>query len=152
MTKIYSIGTMGRKQCAQRFDGVWFERVLTAGKHRNRWNRWHNVGTKRPENAWYDPANGEAKLPDPVHDDEEPKPDKQQTIPQSDTIGSRFLAARLKSGYTQDGLAQTLKVNATTIRSMERNRGVGLYVFIEACRLLNVSLDYIVYGTPHNQR
>jgi DNA-binding XRE family transcriptional regulator len=148
MTKIYSIGTMGRKQCAQRFDGVWFERVRVAGKHLNRWCKWRSVGTRRPENAWYNPDNGEAQLPDPINDPVRAV-DEPNAIPPG-TIGARFLAARKKGNFTQDQLAAKLKVNVHTIRSMERNASVNMYTFIEACRLLNVSLDEIVYGTYHN--
>lgn len=57
---IFNMGNAGRKQCAQRDDGVWFIR------HRRMngpgWTRWKLAPfTSRPEYAWYDGQH--ARLP-----------------------------------------------------------------------------------------
>jgi hypothetical protein len=60
--KIYAIGTLGKRQCAMRADGVWFER--SRRENAPGWTRWaRTVGGKRPDHAWYYPPYGNAKLP-----------------------------------------------------------------------------------------
>lgn len=62
MNKIFAIGNLGKRQCAMRADGVWFERSRREGLPG--WSKWQRcAGGKRPEFAWYYPRYGNAKLP-----------------------------------------------------------------------------------------
>jgi hypothetical protein len=62
MTKIYQIGNLRRRQCAQRDDGQWFERESRRTPWGVRWTSWYPVH-QRPMHSWYDPTAGEARLP-----------------------------------------------------------------------------------------
>jgi len=57
---IYTIGQGKRFQYAQDEEGFWFIRERT----QYGWGKWRTLGTKnRPDNIWYNPNAGKAKLP-----------------------------------------------------------------------------------------
>ena len=55
---IFCVGNFGKKQAAQRADGQWFYR----SRERFGFGRWLPC-EGRPDNAWYNPAAGRARLP-----------------------------------------------------------------------------------------
>lgn len=64
MVKIFSVGALKRYQAALREDGQWFvrERKERPVTHTMYWGKWEKV-RERPANAWFNPANGTARLP-----------------------------------------------------------------------------------------
>lgn len=77
----------------------------------------------------------------------------QRTTCEAQTIGQRIKRARLAQGMYQYQLADRAGTCQSVIKNLERDeRMTNMYTFIEIARVLGQSLDYLVYGTHHNQQ
>ncbi|MDO5303258.1 MAG: helix-turn-helix transcriptional regulator [Clostridia bacterium] len=64
------------------------------------------------------------------------------------TIGERLKNAREKKKMKQSDVATLLGKNQTTIAAMENNRSTNAFqTLAELCKILDVSADWILYGT-----
>lgn len=71
----------------------------------------------------------------------------------TETIGERVRRIRLTQGMYQYQLAHLAGTCQSVINHLEHNeRMTNMYTFIEIARVLNQSLDYLVYGTHSNQQ
>lgn len=55
--------------------------------------------------------------------------------------------ARLLLGMTTGDVALKVHVTPDTVGRLERNLAVNMYTFIELCKLYNISIDGVIYGT-----
>lgn len=69
-----------------------------------------------------------------------------------ETIGERVRRMRKLRDMSQHMLAVRCKVRREHISRIECNRvDVGMFVFIEVARALDVSLDWIAFGSGGNE-
>lgn len=62
-------------------------------------------------------------------------------------LGLRIKAAREKAGYTQDKLAELTDVGVPYLAKLETGKvGISLPNFVNFCRVLGVSADYLIWG------
>lgn len=62
-------------------------------------------------------------------------------------IGLRIKIARENAGYTQDKLAELTDVGVPYLAKLETGRvGISLPNFVNFCRVLSVSADYLIWG------
>ncbi|MDO5398646.1 MAG: helix-turn-helix transcriptional regulator [bacterium] len=72
--------------------------------------------------------------------------------------GKRIATARKLAGMTQEQVARQLKVGVNHLSQIERGTGgIAIGTLIELAKILNISLDYIVFGedfrsTPLNAK
>lgn len=63
-------------------------------------------------------------------------------------IGTRIKTARISKKYTQEYVAEKLNVSCQHISDIERGlNGMSTPSLMEVCRVLEVSADYILFGT-----
>ncbi len=63
-------------------------------------------------------------------------------------IGMRIKTSRKNKGYTQEYLAEKLNVSTQHISDIERGlNGVSVPALMDLCTVLEVSADYILFGT-----
>lgn len=63
-------------------------------------------------------------------------------------IGQRIKAARKHKRYTQEFVAERLNVSCQHISDIERGlNGMSLPSLMELCKILEVSADYLLFGT-----
>ena len=63
-------------------------------------------------------------------------------------LGKRIRERRLELGYTQEKLAELVEVSPSFIGTIERADKIpGLTTMAKLARCLDVSLDYLVFGT-----
>lgn len=64
-----------------------------------------------------------------------------------ETLGERLNYARKSSGYTQNGLAESIGVSRGVIFNLEKNKTVPQAIVINAiCQTLNVNSDWLLSG------
>ncbi len=62
-------------------------------------------------------------------------------------LGKRIREARTKKGYTQDQLAEEIKVSVVYLSELERGLKLpSLTLFVDIARVLNVSTDSLLTG------
>jgi transcriptional regulator with XRE-family HTH domain len=65
----------------------------------------------------------------------------------NDTIGRRLQSAREAKGITQKELAELARCGKSTIEHYEYDLNCPrLFILADICKILGVSIDYIVYG------
>ena len=63
-------------------------------------------------------------------------------------VGRRLAAARKQVGMTQEQVASKLQIGVNHLSGIERgSRGVAIGTLVELVKLLDVSADYILFGT-----
>lgn len=66
-------------------------------------------------------------------------------------IGIRIKASRKSKGYTQEYIAEKLNVSTQHISDIERGlNGLSVPSLMELCTVLEVSADYILFGSASN--
>lgn len=66
-------------------------------------------------------------------------------------IGERLKKSRIKKGYTQEQIAEIMKVSIAYISRIETGKThISLKRLDEACSILDVKLGYILDGTSNN--
>jgi transcriptional regulator with XRE-family HTH domain len=70
---------------------------------------------------------------------------------QNQEIGSRIAELRRAHKLTQEVLAEKLNVSTKHISHVERGcASLSLRNLVELCRIFDCSLDYIIFGQPHD--
>lgn len=64
---------------------------------------------------------------------------------------SRIRKAREDAGYTREKFAELLDVSVSYMAEVERGRtNVSVKTLIKICRILGLSADYVLFGSPRN--
>lgn len=62
-------------------------------------------------------------------------------------VGKRIKSEREKNNLTRDSLAEALEISSTYLSQLERaERNGSLAVICKIASVLNISLDYLIYG------
>ena len=62
-------------------------------------------------------------------------------------VGKRIKSEREKNNLTRDSLAERLEISSTYLSQLERaERNGSLSVICKIASVLNISLDYLIYG------
>lgn len=69
----------------------------------------------------------------------------------SKTFGQRLEEARRKAGLTQVDVAEKVNCNPCTLNHWENDKtSPNVFLVADVAKLLNVSLDYLVFGKENN--
>lgn len=67
-------------------------------------------------------------------------------------VGQRIKTAREKRGLTQEQLSELLELTPHFLSSVERGvTGISLEKLRQLCRVLNVSSDFLLFGTEEGE-
>lgn len=73
-------------------------------------------------------------------------------IPKKTEIGQRIRQLRLLNDYTQAEFAETIDISINFLSEIENGKkGLSQDTLAKICQQLNVSSDYILFGTKNQQ-
>ena len=67
-------------------------------------------------------------------------------------IGLRLAQRRKELGYTQPQLGEKIGVSKNHISQIENGKSFSLEVFLDLCEALEITPDYILFGTIRNSQ
>lgn len=71
--------------------------------------------------------------------------------PQKIDMGLRFRQAREEKGWTREQLAEHAELSVPFLADLELgNTGTSLENFAKLCRILNLSADYVLFGSARS--
>lgn len=67
-------------------------------------------------------------------------------------IGLRLAQRRKELGYTQPQLGERIGISKNHISQIENGKSFSLEVFLDLCEALEITPDYILFGTIRNSQ